>query len=653
MHEALVAFQGWLDFRGPDGMLHFAQARDGVVSSLDRCLRAVSEAETACELQSQRVRTAKTEQSAERSRLAALEYKLHQLTASAAKLAASSQSSSSSADSSLSVFSSNRGKKEEVGSMKSISDAMGLATSKLARARALVEVPASDWVIMSLMTGARSAANSSSASSRGYSENDDVDGMVGEGPFAANGGEGFAGLGGYGPSTETAHASVEAAAAALAQAETLVRLGEKRCHGEAAEKSRFDAQVQAAAERLSGVLATAHAAGVAEWPEVANACEDAEMSLSRVRDLLSSSSNDDSSSGGFGGGGSGRVAIARSGLDRALELVEIADGLVTDAWQRHEQRRAERVAAGDLTRDAIARTADAKEAAQVLELGALPVVSEACAHAERACQAAALSVRQAETLPLAVVTDDARRAVAACEELERVVSTQRAAREQFDESERQRVLWKRSAAQQRAAAASVKADEEQRQVRSLRDQLEAVHLFLARTAPDLKASHSAFEHAHSAIVAAQQQFNGVNGQSVPVSVLSSAVKAAVGAVEKAVSEQASTARAAAAVPQTPTDSFPGGDSSSAAAGTAADLNASAAADRAEARDKSAAGTSEQVSATSAQVTALNEAMLKASQRVAHQQRTLALQARILSDTLSGEEKKAALTELSALQTAGA
>ena len=348
--------------------------------------------------------------------------------------------------------------------------------------------------------------------------------------------------------------------------------------------------------------------------------------------------------------------MARSGLDRALELVEIADGLVTDAWQRHEQRRAERVAAGDLTRDAIARTADAKEAAQVLELGSLPVVSDACAHAERACQAAALSVRQAETLPLAVVTDDARRAVAASEELERVVATQRAAREQFDESERQRVLWKRSAAQQRAAAVSVKADEEQKQVRSLRDQLEAVHMFLARTAPDLKASHSAFEHAHSAIVAAQQQFNGVNGQSVPVAVLSSAVKAAVGAVEKAVSEQATTARAAAAVPQTPTNSSssPGGgssSSSSAASGTAADMNASAAAERAEAR--TSASTSEQVSATSAQVTALNEEMLKASRHVAHQQRTLDLQARILSDTMSGEEKKAALAELSALQTAGA
>jgi len=643
-------------------MLHFAQARDGVVSSLDRCQRAVSEAETACELQSQRVRTAKTEQSAERSRLAALEYKLHQLTASAAKLAASSQSSSSTGvETSLSVFGSSSGKKkEEIGSMKSISDAMGLATSKLARARALVEVPASDWVIMSLMTGARNSNNNSS----GYGDNDDdddADGMVGEGPFAAgaaSGGDGFAGLGGYGPSTETAHASVEAAAAALAQAETLVRLGEKRCHGEAAEKSRFDAQVQAASERLSGVLATAHASGVAEWPEVANACEDAEMSLSRVRDLLSSSSIGDdsssSSSGAYFSGGS--VAMARIGLDRALELVEIADGLVTDAWQRHEQRRAERVAAGDLTRDAIARTADAKEAAQVLELGSLPVVSDACAHAERACQAAALSVRQAETLPLAVVTDDARRAVAASEELERVVATQRAAREQFDESERQRVLWKRSAAQQRAAAVSVKADEEQKQVRSLRDQLEAVHMFLARTAPDLKASHSAFEHAHSAIVAAQQQFNGVNGQSVPVAVLSSAVKAAVGAVEKAVSEQATTARAAAAVPQTPTNSSssPGGgssSSSSAASGTAADMNASAAAERAEAR--TSASTSEQVSATSAQVTALNEEMLKASRHVAHQQRTLDLQARILSDTMSGEEKKAALAELSALQTAGA
>jgi hypothetical protein len=46
-------------------------------------------------------------------------------------------------------------------------------------------------------------------------------------------------------------------------------------------------------------------------------------------------------------------------------------------------------------------------------------------------------------------------------------------------------------------------------------------------------------------------------------------------------------------------------------------------------------------------------MLKASRHVAHQQRTLDLQARILSDTMSGEEKKAALAELSALQTAGA
>ena len=80
MHEALVAFEGWLDFRGPDGQIHFASARDGVVATLERAQRATKDAETGVELQAQRVRTARAEQGAERARLAALEAKVHALT---------------------------------------------------------------------------------------------------------------------------------------------------------------------------------------------------------------------------------------------------------------------------------------------------------------------------------------------------------------------------------------------------------------------------------------------------------------------------------------------------------------------------------------------------------------------------------------------
>ena len=91
--EALAALQGWLDFRSSDGLIHFANARDGLVGSLERAKRAVKEAESSLELQSQRVRTAKAEQGAERTRLAALEAKLHALTADFATLAAASGSS--------------------------------------------------------------------------------------------------------------------------------------------------------------------------------------------------------------------------------------------------------------------------------------------------------------------------------------------------------------------------------------------------------------------------------------------------------------------------------------------------------------------------------------------------------------------------------
>jgi hypothetical protein len=505
-------------------------------------------------------------------------------------------------------------------------------------------VPASDWVIMSLMTGARALAEAS--------RNGDGDVEDFEGPFAPGG---LAGLGGLGASTETAHSAVEAAAAALAAAEEELRAGEKQCHGAAAARTRVDAQVQAACERLGAVLATAHASGVADWPEVSAACEDAELSLGHVKDGLSAASAGSIGGGGSGSGDTWGVASARAALDRALSLVDAAESLVTDAWQRHEQRRAELVAAADLTRDAIARTADAKEAAQVLDLGALPAVAEACAHAERSCQAAALAVRQADSLPLAVVTDDARRAGSASLELERVVATQRKARDHFDEAERQRVLWKRSAAQQRAAAAAVKVDEEQRQVRSLRDQLEAVHLFLARAAPDLKQRHASFERAHDAIVAAQQQLSGgASGQRVPVALLSGAVQAAVGAVEAAVAEQAASARAAAqAQPLAATQASRGEGRATDAAANAADANAGFAADRAEARVAAGGVAAAQVSAASAQVAALNEELLRASRRVASQHRTLALQAKLLSGdarALSGDERAAALAELSTLQT---
>ncbi len=128
-----------------------------------------------------------------------------------------------------------------------ISNAMGVATHKVARARALVEVPASDWVVMSLLTAARRpapgrAASGPASADRGAHASgpdggpDDDGGGFGdgfgdgfdEGPFATFGlAAGFATA--DGPGTETAHAAVEAAAGAIADAETLLRAGERRC----------------------------------------------------------------------------------------------------------------------------------------------------------------------------------------------------------------------------------------------------------------------------------------------------------------------------------------------------------------------------------------------------------------------------------------
>lgn len=109
-----------------------------------------------------------------------------------------------------------------------ISEALGNATRKVARARSLVEVPASDWVIMSLMTGAR--AKDAGLGAAGLVDGGDGDGFeegFGEGPFAFGMGPEFGAA--AGPDTESAHQAVEAAAEAIAEAERLIRVGEKRC----------------------------------------------------------------------------------------------------------------------------------------------------------------------------------------------------------------------------------------------------------------------------------------------------------------------------------------------------------------------------------------------------------------------------------------
>jgi len=201
------------------------------------------------------------------------------------------------------------------------------------------------------------------------------------------------------------------------------------------------------------VLAHAHASGVAEEAEVAAACDDAETSLRQVRAALEGER--------FGCG----VEAARASLDAAMSKVESAERLVTDAWQRGDQRRAERSAAAELAREAIGRTGAAKDTAAALGLDALQAVVDATEAAETAAQTAALSVKQASSLPLAVVTEDARQAVEAAARLERVVGAQRSARDAFEAAERQRALWERAQAAKRAAATSTRQEEDQRQLR--------------------------------------------------------------------------------------------------------------------------------------------------------------------------------------------
>mmetsp|Transcript_18638 Transcript_18638/g.36875 ORF Transcript_18638/g.36875 Transcript_18638/m.36875 type:complete len:320 (-) Transcript_18638:540-1499(-) len=195
------------------------------------------------------------------------------------------------------------------------------------------------------------------------------------------------------------------------------------------------------------------AAGIVNWPDVAQGCKEAEEGLRRVRDILSDPLL---AAGEEGGGGSG-VLLARAALDSVGGKIEAAESLVTNGWQRVEQQKAEAGAATELCRAAISRAADAKDTASVLGLIELPSVASALEAAGLACQAAALSVHQKSSLPLAVVTDDCRRAVESAEELERCVDTQKAAREHFEEAERQRTGWNRADAAKKAEAAQAQA----------------------------------------------------------------------------------------------------------------------------------------------------------------------------------------------------
>mmetsp|Transcript_74678 Transcript_74678/g.150257 ORF Transcript_74678/g.150257 Transcript_74678/m.150257 type:complete len:352 (-) Transcript_74678:44-1099(-) len=288
----------------------------------------------------------------------------------------------------------------------------------------------------------------------GESDNDD------EGPFAVGSSGGLDGGAAsklfpcsFLASADSAHEAVEAAARALEVAERALRAGERQAQGVVGERKRFESQLQASVERFGSVLATAHASGVADWPDVAQGCEEAEEGLRRVRDILSDPLL---AAGEEGGGGSG-VLLARAALDSVGGKIEAAESLVTNGWQRVEQQKAEAGAATELCRAAISRAADAKDTASVLGLIELPSVASALEAAGLACQAAALSVHQKSSLPLAVVTDDCRRAVESAEELERCVDTQKAAREHFEEAERQRTGWNRADAAKKAEAAQAQA----------------------------------------------------------------------------------------------------------------------------------------------------------------------------------------------------
>jgi len=528
MNEAMVVFEGWLDFRGVDGQIHFAAARDGVVVSLDRAKQAVKEAESSVELQTQRVRTAKAEQSAERSRLNALESKLHSLTGTMANLSAST-SSSYTAKSAFAPMAS----KNEI-NLKPISDAIGLANKKISRARSLVEVPASDWVIMSLMTCSKNKENNKpfhkkkktpetqDKTTEDKANEGDEDGLgLDEGPFA-NMSDTFGDI--SGPDVETAHEAVESAAEAIATAEKLLREGEKRHHSLVGERRRFESQLQSVVERFGGALATAHAAGVADWPEIATLCEDAESSLGYVRQALGETGHADS----------GAVSIARVALDTASSKVDSVESAIGEAWQRNDQRKAEEMAATDVARQAIDRWKDVVEASEVYELNTLPVVEACIETASIACRNAQLSIKQCDSLPLVVITEDAKKALESVEELERVVATQRISRDHFDEAEQQRQQWKRVSIAKQNDSINARQNEEQMQLRKLRDQLEAVHVFLANKAPDISSTMESFTKAKDAIYVAQEQ---LSQPDVSVHVVSTSVQSAIQAVETAVLEQ--------------------------------------------------------------------------------------------------------------------
>jgi len=226
------------------------------------------------------------------------------------------------------------------------------------------------------------------------------------------------------------------------------------------------------------------AVGIVNWPDVAQGCKEAEEGPRRVGDMLSHPLVVTGGEGA-GGGGSG-VLLARKAFDAvAVGKIEAAEALVTNGWQWVEQQKAEAGRAAELRRAAISRAADAKDTASVLGLIELPSVASALEAAGLACQAAALSVHQKSSLPLAVVTDDCRRAVESAEELERCVDMQKVAREHFEEAERQRTGWNRADVAKKVEAAQHKHGQDTAQLRSLRDQLESVQAFLVAKNPGM------------------------------------------------------------------------------------------------------------------------------------------------------------------------
>ena len=273
--ETVTHLEGWLDFKGSANAIHFTQDGDSISkvqvdmiltdsiahsaanANTNKCFvmqalidaqQRVAEAEATFAQQSHRVATAKAEQGAERLRFESLEGKFQALLGAHARLIAAVQATSRSPLMALKSTGAKTASSAE-GELDRVEKSMMTVTQAMNVARVAINIPLTEWVLLSIEEGS----------------GDDA-GEVGT------------------DSNLNPHFAVEAASEAMSKAGSIVTAVEISLETATTAKQKFDGDLHSLQIRYSSIIAAAAAAEVTDWADVSAAREAADSALESVQE---------------------------------------------------------------------------------------------------------------------------------------------------------------------------------------------------------------------------------------------------------------------------------------------------------------------------------------------------------------------------------